>query len=56
MAIISGKLTIDPSMLNMPSVTIKIFSHGFFVLGWPEIIFCRTSSSKCITSKSIHKM
>lgn len=55
MAMISGRFTIDPSMLKIPSVTINIFSQGFLVLGFPETIFCRISSSKCITSKNINR-
>jgi len=46
MAIISGRFTIDPSMLKIPSVTINIFSHGVFVFGLPETIFCCISFSK----------
>jgi len=33
MAIISGRFVIDPSMLKMPSVTINIFSQGFWDFG-----------------------
>lgn len=46
-----GRFVIDPSMLKMPSVTINIFSQGFWVFGWPETIFCLTNCSKCLISK-----
>lgn len=42
----SGKCTMDPSMLNTPSTTMRIFFHGLRVRGCPYTTASRSSFSR----------
>jgi hypothetical protein len=48
--IMSGKCTIDPSILNTPSTTMRIFFHGLRVRGCPYTTASRSSFSRLLTS------